>query len=262
MKVRFVVLEPESKRGSYEVPLPIVVGRGTEARFRIQQDRISRKHCEIFDRDGDVYLRDLGSTNGTFLDDEQVAASARTPVPPGSVLRVGTVEIRIDYPGTGRLVRPSRREEEETVGFTPLEEDVPAPAEVASGERQPAAIAVEAVAPATEAGQAVADAAVAAEEPPAKPVPKPPKPVLKTDEQAVEPAAADESPGFPEPLPATEPGGLGDLEVEQPQEQPFTGEGLGETQPPPDGSFDFLGGQADPAPADGDQLGDFFKGLK
>lgn len=103
MKVSFVVLEPESKRGTYEVALPIVVGRGSEARFRIQQDRISRKHCELFDRDGDVYVRDLGSTNGTFLDGEQIAASIRTRVPPGSVLRVGTIDIRIDYAGSGRL---------------------------------------------------------------------------------------------------------------------------------------------------------------
>lgn len=107
MKVSFVVLEPESKRGTYDVPLPIVVGRGSEARFRIQQDQISRKHCEVFDRDGDVYVRDLGSTNGTFLDGEQIAASIRTPVPSGSVLRVGTIEIRIDYGGAAAVPTPA-----------------------------------------------------------------------------------------------------------------------------------------------------------
>ncbi len=107
MKVSFVVLEPESKRGTYEVPLPVVVGRGSEARFRIQQDQISRKHCELFDRDGGVYVRDLGSTNGTFLDGEQIAASIRTPVTSGSVLRVGTIEIRIDYGGAAAVPKPA-----------------------------------------------------------------------------------------------------------------------------------------------------------
>ena len=132
MKVSFVVLEPESKRGTYEVPLPVVVGRGSEARFRIQQDRISRKHCELFDRDGDVYVRDLGSTNGTFLDGEQIVASIRTPVPPGSVLRIGTIDIRIDYAGSGPLAPAAAStpavEQDAMTDFAPVPETEPAEA--------------------------------------------------------------------------------------------------------------------------------------
>lgn len=97
MNVRFVVIAPESKRGTFTVKLPIIVGRGEEAKFRIQQDRVSRKHCEFFDQEGVVYLRDLGSTNGTFLDDEQVPASQKTPVMSGGVVRVGGLAFRVEY---------------------------------------------------------------------------------------------------------------------------------------------------------------------
>ena len=97
MNVRFVVIAPESKKGTFTVRLPIVVGRSEEAKFRIQQDRVSRKHCEFFDQEGVVYLRDLGSTNGTFLDDEQVPTSGKTPVTSGGVVRVGGLEFRVEY---------------------------------------------------------------------------------------------------------------------------------------------------------------------
>lgn len=97
MNVRFVVIAPESKRGTFTIKLPIVVGRSEEAKFRIQQDRVSRKHCEFFEQEGVVYLRDLGSTNGTFLDDEQVPASEKTPITSGAVVRVGGLAFRVEY---------------------------------------------------------------------------------------------------------------------------------------------------------------------
>jgi len=97
MNVRFVVIAPESKKGTFTVKLPIVVGRSEEAKFRIQQDRVSRKHCEFFDQEGVVYLRDLGSTNGTFLGDEQVPASVKTQITSGAVVRVGGLAFRVEY---------------------------------------------------------------------------------------------------------------------------------------------------------------------
>ena len=97
MVIRFVVLAPDSKKGSFAVRLPIIVGRSEEAKFRIQQDRVSRKHCEFFSADGRVFIRDLGSTNGTFLEDEQVPTSAKVPVPSGAVVRVGSLVFRVEY---------------------------------------------------------------------------------------------------------------------------------------------------------------------
>lgn len=246
MKVRFVVLEPESKRGSYEVPLPIVIGRGSEAKFRIQQDRISRKHCELFDRDGDVYVRDLGSTNGTFLDGEQIASSLRTPVPPGSVLRVGTIEIRIDYTGSGRLAAAASTatvHEDATIGFTPAEDDEP----VVSGalddgtlERSEEAVEVEEVAEAIEdAEPAEPREAVSVEED------RPPLDGMAFMETQKAPDAND----------------LAELEAAEPVIEAFTGEGLGAAEPAVDGSFEFLGDQPAAEAADDDQLGEFFKGL-
>ena len=97
MVVRFHVVSPVEKKRTFTVRHPILLGRGEEAKFRIQHERVSRKHCEFFERQGQVYVRDLGSTNGTFLNDEQVPASTKTAVPPGAVVRVGGLSFAVDY---------------------------------------------------------------------------------------------------------------------------------------------------------------------
>jgi predicted component of type VI protein secretion system len=97
MIVRFHVLTPPSKQRSFTARLPLLLGRGEEAKFRIQHDLVSRRHCEFFARDGRVFVHDLGSTNGTFLNDEPVPVSTRTEVRPGAVVRVGGLSFRVDY---------------------------------------------------------------------------------------------------------------------------------------------------------------------
>jgi predicted component of type VI protein secretion system len=259
MKVRFVVLEPESKRGTYEVPLPIVVGRGNEARFRIQQDRISRKHCELFDRDGDVFVRDLGSTNGTFLDGEQIAASIRTPVPPGSVLRIGTIDIRIDYEGSGRLAPAARAApagvEDATAGFSPAAEAEPAEAEITEAEIAEAEM--------SEAFPSF-DGTVPAE--PASPAePALPAEPAEIPDLAIEATPAAIGAEAIETQKAPEPGDFGGIGSEEPVIESFDDAAFGapsaEAEPPADGSFDFLAGSKEEPPADDAELGDFFKGL-
>ena len=107
MNVRFVVTKPASKVKTFPVRLPIVVGRSEEAKFRIQQDRVSRKHCEFFEQDGRVYLRDLGSTNGTLLDGELIETSAKIPLESGGVVRVGSLEFRVEF-DTSTASAPNR----------------------------------------------------------------------------------------------------------------------------------------------------------
>jgi predicted component of type VI protein secretion system len=97
MVVRFHVVSPVEKKRTFTVRLPILLGRGEEAKFRIQHDRVSRRHCEFFEQEGQVYVRDLGSTNGTFLNDEQVPVSTKTVVPPGGIVRVGGLSFAVEY---------------------------------------------------------------------------------------------------------------------------------------------------------------------
>ena len=101
MIVRFHIVAPLSKKRSFSVRLPILLGRGEDAKFRIQHDLVSRRHCEFFAAEGTVFVRDLGSTNGTFLNDEQVPASVKTPVPHAALVRVGGLSFRVEYAQAG-----------------------------------------------------------------------------------------------------------------------------------------------------------------
>jgi pSer/pThr/pTyr-binding forkhead associated (FHA) protein len=46
---------------------PFVIGRDENCDFRLDHPYISRVHCCLFLRDGKIWIQDLGSMNGTFL---------------------------------------------------------------------------------------------------------------------------------------------------------------------------------------------------
>jgi len=106
MEVTFVLMPPAS--GAYTLRPPIVVGRSAEAKLRIPKDSVSRRHCEFFLEDEVVFVRDLGSTNGTFVNHEEIADGRATAVPPGAVVNAGGVSFRVQYESSAadRLVAP------------------------------------------------------------------------------------------------------------------------------------------------------------
>ena len=71
-----------------------LIGRNPECALVLDDDFASGRHARIFERDGQWFVEDLGSTNGTFLGSQRLSAPA--PVEVGSVLRVGktVVELR------------------------------------------------------------------------------------------------------------------------------------------------------------------------
>jgi transcriptional regulator with GAF, ATPase, and Fis domain len=66
----------------------IVIGRAqSDGTVMLPDDKLSRRHAEIFVANDTFVVRDLGSRNGTFVDGEQV--TERTSVRPPRVIRVG-----------------------------------------------------------------------------------------------------------------------------------------------------------------------------
>lgn len=75
--------------------LPISIGRGEECKIRVPLAAVSRKHCELLEQDDELIVRDLKSSNGTFVNKERVKSRELIP---GDLLAVGPIVfvVRID----------------------------------------------------------------------------------------------------------------------------------------------------------------------
>ena len=69
------------------------IGRVEDNTFQIAEPSVSSHHCEVLLRGSDVVVRDLNSTNGTFINGEKVAESV---IKPGQILRLGQIEMRLE----------------------------------------------------------------------------------------------------------------------------------------------------------------------
>ena len=69
------------------------IGRVEDNTFQIAEPSVSSHHCEVLLRGGDVFVRDLNSTNGTYINGEKIAESVMKP---GQVLRLGQIEMRLE----------------------------------------------------------------------------------------------------------------------------------------------------------------------
>lgn len=74
-----------------------VLGRGRESDVRLPPDDLllSKKHCRIFIERGSVWLEDLRSSNGTFLNGEGVLT--RRSVKSGDCLQLGSTEVKVSW---------------------------------------------------------------------------------------------------------------------------------------------------------------------
>ena len=69
------------------------IGRVEDNMFQIAETSVSSHHCEVLLRGNDVVIKDLNSTNGTFINDQPVTESV---LKPGQTLRLGTVELKLE----------------------------------------------------------------------------------------------------------------------------------------------------------------------
>ncbi|MGC4120293.1 MAG: FHA domain-containing protein [Myxococcales bacterium] len=74
----------------------LVVGRVGPANLLIDDDSVSRRHAEIVKTGQRFSVRDLNSSNGTFLNDERITEAE---LQPGDVVRFGVVELVFAGPG-------------------------------------------------------------------------------------------------------------------------------------------------------------------
>jgi pSer/pThr/pTyr-binding forkhead associated (FHA) protein len=80
------------------------IGRVEDNTFQIAEPSVSSHHCEVLLRGTEVVVRDLNSTNGTYINGEKVT---ETVLKPGQVLRLGQIEMRLETESTPSSAAPS-----------------------------------------------------------------------------------------------------------------------------------------------------------
>ena len=85
-----VVLIRVTESGQQQ-PVPLtreqtIIGRLDDCHIRIPIGGVSRKHCEIVVKDGSIIVSDLGSSNGTYVNQDKVESM---PVSAGDLVSVG-----------------------------------------------------------------------------------------------------------------------------------------------------------------------------
>ncbi|HVC70500.1 MAG TPA: FHA domain-containing protein [Acidimicrobiales bacterium] len=87
-KFHLKVIEPPAGRGTvYDLTDEITVGRAAGCGVHVEDAYTSNLHARVFRRDGAVWVEDLGSTNGTWVNAEKIDAPTR--LGRGDLLQVG-----------------------------------------------------------------------------------------------------------------------------------------------------------------------------
>jgi len=176
MEARLTLVGGRATKKEIKLKLPARVGRSPKADMAIMHPLVSRRHCEIFERDGELIVRDTGSANGTYIEGRRIDESV---LKPGDRLTIGplTFEAACEQatapaPPNGQASASSKIagasgavEDAAEIGFTEAAaQTVAEPA--ASADESP--IAADGVAPAESAGAVEsAEPAAGADEPPA-----------------------------------------------------------------------------------------------
>jgi hypothetical protein len=78
----------------YDLDADLVLGRGERAEIRLEDPFASARHARVYEQGNIVVIEDLGSTNGTYLN-EELLESPR-PLHPGDRVRIGDSEFAFE----------------------------------------------------------------------------------------------------------------------------------------------------------------------
>ena len=73
MNVKLVMFKQDGQRRDFELKREVAVfGRNVDSDFQIPLEVVSRRHAQLSIKDGKLHVRDLGSSNGTFVNNNRI----------------------------------------------------------------------------------------------------------------------------------------------------------------------------------------------
>jgi pSer/pThr/pTyr-binding forkhead associated (FHA) protein len=100
MNARLIVEKNHQRVRSIPLkPAGMTLGRSEDADVRIPSAEVSRRHCRLRAQNGVVYLQDLSSVNGTYLNGQPVVGDWQV-VHPGGRVQIGPITLLVEYEPT------------------------------------------------------------------------------------------------------------------------------------------------------------------
>ncbi len=116
MEVTLVMFKADNTRREFPIkPEGFVIGRKNTCDLRIPLSSVSRQHCELKVEDGQVKLRDVGSSNGTFHNSIRVQEAVLSA---GDEVVVGPVVFTVVVDGMPKVIEPVRSLVESAEGLS------------------------------------------------------------------------------------------------------------------------------------------------
>jgi len=97
MKVRLDVFHNKEKVRRVVIKNDTMIGRGKECSLRIASSQVSRQHCKLMLSGTEVLIRDLGSSNGTYVNGKKIGKGVALTLNNKDIFAVGSYQFRVKF---------------------------------------------------------------------------------------------------------------------------------------------------------------------
>lgn len=110
---KLIILQELTSGTNHKIDLPCVVGRSHEVNLRLCDRGVSHRHALILEMNDQIWIEDLGSTNGVYVNDRKIREKTRLNL--GDFLQLGQTRLLVararEDPGEHTVVVPKQKPE-------------------------------------------------------------------------------------------------------------------------------------------------------
>ena len=100
MEINLIMLKNNGDRKHFQLPAAItILGRRIDCDLRIPLKEVSRRHCEIELAESQLMIRDLDSSNGTYVNSQKI--EQETILNAGDAIQIGPISFIVQIDGKG-----------------------------------------------------------------------------------------------------------------------------------------------------------------
>ena len=122
MDVKLVMFRPNGRRKDFDVSKEVtVIGRGENCDLQVPLENVSRRHCEVGLSETEVKVKDLASSNGTYVNNKRIN---ECPLAAGDRLVVGPIVFTVQIDGVPEEIIPIKTAAERKVEAGESEDEI------------------------------------------------------------------------------------------------------------------------------------------